>query len=39
MEVDDDVWARLKELFGRTQVEQDEGTYQPSPGEGGGIGG
>jgi len=39
MEVDDDVWARLKELFGRTQVEQDEGTYQPYPGEGGGIGG
>lgn len=39
MEVDEAVWARLKELSARTQVEQTGRAYQPYPGEGGGVGG
>jgi len=39
MEVDPEIWARLKELAARTLVESTDRAYQPDPGEGGGIGG
>lgn len=39
MDVDADIWARLKALAARTLVESSDRAYQPYPGEGGGVGG
>lgn len=39
MDVDEAIWARLKELAARTLVESSDRAYQPYPGEGGGLGG